>query len=80
MRAAFVDWKAMAEKSGKKESTPPPLLLCPPSGGLTLTPAQGSSLFMPVPQTEASLMASGVYFDYFHLLNVFVYHLTRKQF
>ena len=51
----------MADRSSKKESTPPPLLLCPPSGGLTLTPAQGSSLLMPVPQTEASLIPSGKY-------------------
>lgn len=49
----------MADKSGKKDTTPPPLLLCPPSGGLTLTPVTGSSLLMPVPQTEASLMPEG---------------------
>ena len=55
-----VDRGNMADKKDfRKDQTPPPLLLCPPSGGLTLTPAQGSSLLMPVPQTEASLIPSG---------------------
>ena len=46
----------MAEQ---KDSTPPPLLLMPASEGLTLSPAGGASLLMPVPQTEASLLAPG---------------------
>ena len=54
--------KMADNKNQAKQGSPPPLLLCPPSGGLTLTPAQGSSLLMPVvPQTEASLIPSGLY-------------------
>ncbi len=71
--------KIMAEKSHKKESTPPPLLLCPPSGGLTLTPAQGSSLFMPVPQSDASVIPSGENQGSFDLVLLIWYVLTRKQ-
>ncbi|XP_052266093.1 phospholipase DDHD2-like isoform X2 [Dreissena polymorpha] len=44
----------MADKF-KKDATPPPLLLMPAGGGLTLTPPDQPSLFMPVVQSEPSL-------------------------
>ena len=47
----------MSDKN--KESSPPPLLLMGAAEGLTLAPATGASLLMPVPQTESSLMAAG---------------------
>ena len=48
------------DKNQPKQGTPP-LLLCNPDGGLALSSVQGSSLLMPViPQTEASLIPSGL--------------------
>lgn len=48
----------MADK-GKKDSTPPPLLLMPAGGGLTLNPPDQPNVLMPVIQSEPSLFGSG---------------------
>ena len=50
----------MADRGKAKESTPPPLLLMPASQGLTFDANEGLNILMPVPQTEASLIASGL--------------------
>ncbi|XP_053407052.1 phospholipase DDHD2-like isoform X2 [Mercenaria mercenaria] len=47
----------MADRQ-KKEPTPPPLLLMPAGGGLTLTPPDQPSLYMPVIQSEPSLFGA----------------------
>lgn len=47
----------MSER-GKKDQTPPPLLLMPASGGLTLN-ASAPNVLMPVVQAEASLFEPG---------------------
>lgn len=47
----------MADK-GKKDSTPPPLLLMPAGGGLTLNPPDQPNVLMPVIQSEPSLFGS----------------------
>lgn len=44
---------------GKKDSTPPPLLLMPAGGGLTLNPPDQPNVLMPVIQSEPSLFGSG---------------------
>ena len=54
----------MADKF-KKESTPPPLLFMPAGGGLTLTPPDQPSLFMPVIQSEPSLIDPGIFRQHF---------------
>lgn len=51
-------WTLMADK-GKKDSTPPPLLLMPAGGGLTLNPPDQPNVLMPVIQSEPSLFGSG---------------------
>ncbi|GAB1610603.1 phospholipase DDHD2-like isoform X4 [Argonauta hians] len=43
----------MADRS-RKEATPPPLLLMPANGGLTLNPPEQPNLLMPVVRNEAS--------------------------
>ena len=48
----------MADRQ-KKEATPPPLQFMPAGGGLTLTPPDQQSLFMPVVQSEPSLFDPG---------------------
>lgn len=48
----------MADR-GNKDSTPPPLLLMPAGGGLTLNPPDNQNLLMPVVQSEPSLLDSG---------------------
>ena len=48
----------MADRQ-KKEATPPPLQFMPAGGGLTLTPPDQQSLFMPVVQFEPSLFDPG---------------------
>ncbi|CAE1287477.1 SEC23-interacting protein,Phospholipase DDHD2 [Acanthosepion pharaonis] len=40
----------------RKEATPPPLLLIPASGGLTLNPPEQPNILMPVVQSEPSLL------------------------
>lgn len=47
----------MADR-GNKDSTPPPLLLMPAGGGLTLNPPDNQNMLMPVIQSEASLLDS----------------------
>lgn len=48
----------MADR-GNKDSTPPPLLLMPAGGGLTLNPPDNQNFLMPVVQSEPSLLDSG---------------------
>lgn len=50
----------MADRQ-KKEATPPPLLFMPAGGGLTLTPPDQPSMFMPVIQAEPSLFGPGIH-------------------
>ncbi|XP_046327437.2 phospholipase DDHD2-like isoform X2 [Haliotis rufescens] len=45
----------MADR-GKKDSTPPPLLLMPAGGGLTLNPPDQPNVLMPIIQSEPSLL------------------------
>ena len=47
----------MADR-GNKDSTPPPLLLMPAGGGLTLNPPDNQNFLMPVIQSEPSLLDS----------------------
>ncbi|KAK3092754.1 hypothetical protein FSP39_006892 [Pinctada imbricata] len=47
----------MSDKKGK-DGTPPPLLLMPAGGGLTLNPPDQPGLFMPVVQSEPTLLGS----------------------
>lgn len=65
----LTDETLMADR-GNKDSTPPPLLLMPAGGGLTLNPPDNQNMLMPVIQSEASLLDSGKTCD-----NVFFFHL-----
>ena len=63
----------MADR-GNKDSTPPPLLLMPAGGGLTLNPPDNQNFLMPVVQSasEPSLLDSGkllvqITYTLFHL-------------
>ncbi|XP_069140492.1 phospholipase DDHD2-like [Argopecten irradians] len=47
----------MADRNAK-DSTPPPLLLMPAGGGLTLNPPDNPNVLMPVIQSEPSLLGS----------------------
>uniref|UniRef100_A0A0B6YFN9 Uncharacterized protein n=1 Tax=Arion vulgaris TaxID=1028688 RepID=A0A0B6YFN9_9EUPU len=52
----------MSDRS-KKDVTPPPLLLMPAGGGLTLTPPDQPNVLLPVVQSASSLLDSGNLFS-----------------
>ena len=50
----------MASNRGRKEQSPPPLLLMPAGEGLTMSTSSMPSLLMPLTQPEQSLIPSGM--------------------